>query len=80
MVRSLYLLNLNSVISFSSCATKFVSDLVENHEDQFSNVVAYITMTGKVKDNSNLSDIVYRSVLTLDGSKVRQVHDVARER
>ena len=34
-------------------------DLVENPEDQFSNVGANITKTGKVKDNINLSDIVY---------------------
>ena len=26
------------------------------------------------------SETMYRSILTLDGSKVRQVHDVARER
>ena len=73
-------MNFKSVISFSSCAAQFVSDLVENPEDQFSKVVAQITMKGRVKNNSNLSDIVYRSVLTLDGSKVRQVYDVARER
>ena len=36
-----------------------MSDLVENPEDSFPNVVAYITMTGKVKDNINLVQFIF---------------------
>ena len=47
-----------------------MSDLVESPEVQFSNIVVHITMTGQVKDNSNLSDIVYMNISETTGFQI----------